>query len=300
MSIDRYLEHLRLNRNYSDRTITAYRRDLEQFEEYLTEIDHPGKGDPALVDADTARSYLFRLRADGCSKRTMGRKLSALRSYYRYLALEGSVEANPFAMVASPKYARRLPEVLHIQEVGELIQSIDTSDLIGARDRTIVELLYSSGIRLSELTGLTIDNIDLNAGYIRVFGKGSKERIVPIGDEAIESLRSYLADTRPLLASRCTKEQDDGTVFLNRFGTPLSGRSVQRLLDRRMCEMASLVRISPHTLRHSFATHLLEGGADLRSVQELLGHVDISTTQVYTHVSREHLAKVYREAHPRA
>lgn len=300
MDIQSFLEHLRLNRNCSNRTIAAYKRDLVQFEGYLSEVNHPGKADPSQVDSDAARSYLFWLNESGCSKRTVGRKLSALRSYYRFLALRGVVGANPFAAVSSPKHGRRLPDFLHVHEVEELIESIDTSGILGIRDRAIIELLYSSGIRLSELTGLIKDNVNLDAGYIRVFGKGSRERIVPIGEKAIESLHIYLADARPLLASRAKSDSDEGVVFLNRFGYPLSGRSVQRLLDKHLKQMASLIKASPHALRHSFATHLLEGGADLRSVQELLGHVNISTTQIYTHVSRERLAKVYRDAHPRA
>lgn len=300
MSIRSFLENLRLIRNCSIRTLDAYKRDLEQFEQYLSETGHPGQADPSQVDSDTARSYLFWLSGKGLSKRTIGRKLSALRSYYKYLALKGVVEVNPFANVSSPKYARRLPDVLHVHEIENLIESIDTSDILGVRDRAIVELLYSSGIRLSELTGLTVGNVDLNAGYIRVFGKGAKERVVPIGDKAVESLQCYLTDARPLLVSRRKCDWDEDILFLNRFGYPLSGRSVQRLLDKRLREMASLIRVSPHALRHSFATHLLEGGADLRAVQELLGHVNISTTQIYTHVSRERLAKVYRAAHPRA
>jgi len=300
MNIQSFLEHLRLNRNYSNKTLAAYERDLKQFEEYLSETGHPGNADPSLVDSDVARSYLFKLKESGCSNRTIGRKLSALRSYYKYLALQGMVAVNPFAGVSSPKYTRRLPGFLHIHEIDHLMESIDTSDILGIRDRAILELLYASGIRLSELTGLTLGSLDLNAGYIRVFGKGARERIVPIGEQAIEWLRTYLTDARPLLAGRAKDDSCADAVFLNRFGYPLSGRSVQRLLDKHLKRMASLVKASPHALRHSFATHLLEAGADLRSVQELLGHVNISTTQIYTHVSRERLAKVYRDAHPRA
>lgn len=300
MSVGEYLEHLKLNRNYSDHTLKAYKRDLEQFQEYLTETGDRGRIDPEAVDPDVARSYLFWLREQGCSKRTMGRKLSALRSYYRYLARTGNAETNPFALISSPRHGRRLPEFLHVHEVVDLISSIDMSDPLAVRDRAIIELLYSSGIRLSELTGLTIGNVDLNSGYVRVFGKGSKERIVPIGEEAVQVLERYFTSARPALACRSASEQDHCEVFLNRFGNPLTGRSVQRLLDKHMKRMASLMKISPHVLRHSFATHLLEGGADLRAVQELLGHVDISTTQIYTHVSRERLKKVYRDSHPRA
>jgi integrase/recombinase XerC len=300
MSIGEYLEHLRLNRNYSERTLTAYKCDLEQFEEYLSQIEHPGKSDPAAVDPEAARSFLFWLTERGCSKRTMGRKLSALRSYYRYLARTGRSATNPFALVSSPRHGHRLPQFLHTDEVRDLIDSIDTSDELGLRDKAIVELLYSSGIRLSELTSLLVENVDLNAGYIRVFGKGSKERIVPICDEAVRAVESYLTRARPRLADRSSDAPDCSHVFLNRLGSPLTGRSVQRLLDKHMLRMASLLKISPHVLRHTFATHLLEGGADLRAVQELLGHVDISTTQIYTHVSRERLKRVYRNAHPRA
>ncbi len=300
MSFGEFLEHLELNRNYSERTLAAYRCDLEQFQEYLSEIEHPGKDDPAAVDPETARSFLFWLREKGCSKRTMGRKLSALRSYYRYLARMGRSAANPFALVSSPRHGHHLPQFLHLDEVRDLIASIATSDELGVRDRAIIELLYSSGIRLSELTSLLVGNVDLNAGYVRVFGKGSKERIVPIGEEAVRALEDYLAAARPLLAGRSPNGRECAHVFLNRLGGPLTGRSVQRLLDKHMLRMASLLKISPHVLRHTFATHLLEGGADLRAVQELLGHVDISTTQIYTHVSRERLKQVYRDAHPRA
>jgi integrase/recombinase XerC len=232
------------------------------------------------------------------SRKTIARKLSGLRSFYRYLLREKMVENNPVKAVTTPKLPKALPKVLYQEEMLALLNQPDLNSPLGMRDRAILELLYASGMRVSELVGLTVDSLDLTVGVALVFGKGAKERYVPIGKSAISSLTQYLLEVRPKLLS---KNQDEhNLLFLNARGGPLTDRSVRRIVDKYVNAAAISLKASPHTFRHSFATHLLDGGADLRSVQELLGHVNISTTQIYTHVSKERLRETYYNSHPRA
>ena len=249
------------------------------------------------MDTYLARRYLASLVNQNYSRRSIARHIAALRSFGRYLSREQLLEVNPFVGIRTPKLERRLPQFLDVPEIDHLME-LPTNTILGRRDLAILELLYGAGIRVSELTGLTLSQIDLTERYVLVFGKGSKERIVPIGQKAVQAIAVYLQNSRPLLGIKQANKTDN--LFLNHSGTPLSDRSIRRILEKYVEMLAVKKSVTPHTLRHSFATHLLDNGADLRSVQELLGHVSLKTTQVYTHVSSERLLSVYRNSHPRA
>jgi len=287
----KFLMHLRAEKNSSAHTIKAYEHDLKQF--YRLLADRP----ISSVSKDMVRSYLAEMNSQGLSKRTVGRRMAALRTFFRYLVREGYVEKSPLATVRNPKLDKKLPIVMEEGEVARLLDSPE-DDLSGRRDRALLETLYSTGMRVSELVGLKLDKVDFISGVCRVFGKGSKERLCPIGDRALRNIRRYLE----------MREEKGfpkgGAVFLNhsknKKGSPLTARSVCRVLERYIERASRSHGISPHTLRHSFATHLLNRGADLKSVQELLGHENLSTTQIYTHVSSTRLKEVYAKAHPRA
>ena len=294
--LENYLDFLQGAKNVSPHTVHNYRRDIEQFLEFLRRLT-TGDFTFGAVDAYMARRYLASLVGREYSRKTMARQIAALRSFFRYLCREQIIESNPFVGIRTPKLERRLPQFLDVPEIDDLMK-LPRRTMLGRRDSAILELLYGAGIRVSELTGLSLSNIDLAEQYILVFGKGSKERIVPIGRMAVGALSSYLQESRPLLEQKSAGTTD--SLFLNHSGTPLRDRSVRRILDKYVALLAIHKRVTPHTLRHSFATHLLDNGADLRSVQELLGHVSLKTTQVYTHVSSERLLSVYRNAHPRA
>jgi len=291
--IDRFLRYLRAERNASPHTEKNYRNDLEQFREYL---ERQGIPTFASVSYEEARRYLAGLSLKEYARRTLSRKLSALRSFYMFLVREGLAESSPFALVRSPKQERKLPVFLYLEEMRELLEAPDPADPLGLRDRAVLETLYASGMRVSELAALDTDSVDLASGIALVFGKGSKERYVPLGEYAVEAIRNYLRRARPHLV----KDPAQEALFLNRAGGRLTDRSVRRIVDRAVEQAALRKNISPHTLRHSFATHMLEAGADLRTVQELLGHENISTTQIYTHITRDHLQAIYNRAHPRA
>jgi integrase/recombinase XerC len=282
--IDKFVNYLTIEKNVSEHTVTNYTQDLKDFSSFLQEKPLEE------VDYLTIRKYLAALRSYEYKKKTIARKLSALRSLFKFLYKEGYVKSNPIATVSTPKLDKTLPHFLDMASVAKLIESADTKDLYGTRDRAIMEVLYSSGIRVSELVGLDIEDVDFIGGIVKVMGKGRKERICPIGDKASGSLRSYL-NKRP---------EKNKALFLNRSGGRLRDRSVRRIIDKYIKKISLSQKISPHTLRHSFATHLLERGADLRSVQELLGHRNLSTTQIYTHVTAERLKSVYDKTHPRA
>lgn len=287
-----YLQYLRVQRNLSENTLKAYERDLSAFLEFVTEF---WQLDFREVDRHLIRDYLAALRRRGYKSSSAAQQLAALRSFYQYLTQFGHIKSNPTLAVKVPKQEKRLPQVLSVGEAHVLLESIDPSTPLGLRDRAVFELLYAAGIRLSELTALDVDKVDLKFQYVRVFGKGRKERIVPIGEYAVEALSAYLKDGRPQLA-----KPDETALFVNYRGERLSQRGVQYLLDKHIERTAIAKNISPHSLRHSFATHLLDAGADLRVVQELLGHVSLSTTQVYTRISQSKLKSVYNKAHPRA
>jgi len=296
----RYLDHLTVERGLSEHTLAAYRRDLARYERFLAARDVT---QPDQVDESIVRSFLASISAStyGEDERpyratTVARTLSSVRSFHRFLLREGVADRDPAVGVAQPKLPRSLPHPLTLDEVQRLLAAPDPSTPSGQRDRAILELLYGSGLRVSELTGLDVDDLDLEGGSVRVLGKGGKEREVPVGRYGREAVEVYLMGSRPAFATG----RDRGALFLNRRGGRLSRQSCDRMV-RAAARAAGIDRhVSLHTLRHSFATHLLEGGADVRVVQELLGHASVATTQIYTLVTREHLREVYYTSHPRA
>lgn len=290
--VDEYLAHLRVERNLSPNTLRAYSGDLASF------LSWAERENAHILDLDhrRLRRYLGELDRARYARRTTARRLAAVRSLYRYLVMRGYSTGSPAAVLSTPKLTRSLPSVAPAQLLDRLLDAPDAATPLGLRDRAILEVLYASGIRVSELTGLDLGALDLFGGTVRVMGKGSRERIVPVHPAAIRLLRDYLATARPALEGH---ERSDA-VFLNRLGTRLSAGGVRRMLEKHLAAVGASAQMTPHDLRHSFATHLLENGADLRTVQELLGHVALSTTQIYTHVSTKHLRDVHKGAHPRA
>jgi len=286
--VDKFITYLRVEKNSSLHTISNYTRDLKSFYTFLgPDIDIK------KVDRLALRRYMAELRGRNYAKRTIARHLASLRSFFRFLYREGHVEVNPATAIPTPKLDRILPKFLDVEKVVKLLQSPDEATTNGLRDRAIMETLYSTGIRVSELVGLDLDDIDFISGVIKVFGKGSKERLVPVGEPALAAIRRYDAQKDPLV-------KEKKAVFLNKSGARLTDRSVRRVMDKYIRKCSIQEKLSPHSLRHSFATHLLDRGADLRSVQELLGHMNLSTTQIYTHVTTERLKEVYDKVHPRA
>ncbi|NOY45647.1 MAG: site-specific tyrosine recombinase XerD [Deltaproteobacteria bacterium] len=291
--LDAFLDHLAVERGLSPRTVEAYARDLGRFQTFL---EARGQDLTGAAGTDVV-AFLRAEKRRGVSGRTLARRVSALRGFFRFLSREGAVLRDPTARLASPKAWRTLPHALSPQDAAALVEGPRGEDPLALRDRAILELLYGSGLRVSELCDLTLGFVDLSMGYVRVVGKGSKERVVPLGERAAEALGAYLDRARPRLL-RGRKRCD--AVFVSRLGRRMSRQSVWNLVKKRCLEAGVPPSTSPHTLRHSFATHLLEGGADLRSVQMMLGHADLATTQVYTHVTRRRLAELVRRHHPRS
>ena len=287
----KFLVYLKAEKNYSPHTLQSYTHDLQEFRRFLD------RRPLTEVSKDLLRAFLAEMNAAGLSKRTVSRRMAALRTFFRFLVREGFIQKNPLAAVRNPKLEKKLPNVMEESDVARLLDA-PADDLTGRRDKAMLETLYSTGMRVSELVGLRFDKIDFIGGVFRVFGKGAKERLCPIGDRALQNIRRYM-ETRE-------KEgfSNDGAVFLNHSknnkGSRLTARSVCRVIERYIESAGNRRGISPHTLRHSFATHLLNRGADLKSVQELLGHENLSTTQIYTHVSSQRLKEAYEKAHPRA
>jgi integrase/recombinase XerC len=303
----RYLRHLAMERNLSPHTVRAYGSDLARFERFLCEeflACEPETLAPQAVDALAVRSFLAALSRDGLSATSRGRALSAVRSLFRFACREGVLDHNPAAGVRAPKTPKHLPRHLRPGETEELMEARDGDDALALRDRALLELLYAAGLRVGELVSLDWRDLDLAARVLRVVGKGGKERMVPFGRPAAAALRGWLAaweGVRALAAEHGVAVDDDQEpVFLHHRGGRLSARSVRRVIDRATGEAGIAPGVHPHTLRHTFATHLLEGGADLRAIQELLGHSSLATTQRYTHLEVERLLHVYRESHPRA
>lgn len=295
-----FLNHIELERGLSPHTVRAYRGDLEKFLDFLSSdfFSRPAAElRPEDVDALAVRSFLAFLTRSGLSKKSQGRTLAAVRSLFRFACREGSLASNPAEGVRTPKQGKTLPRHLRPGEIEALLESAEGSDPLVLRDRAILELLYAAGLRVSELVGLDWQEVDLDSRTVRVVGKGGKERMVPFGKPAADALRAWFAAWDSV---RRPAQEVEEPVFLNHRGGRLSDRSVRRILDRYVDGVAFASGIHPHTLRHTFATHLLEGGADLRAIQELLGHSSLSTTQKYTHVDIERLLAIYREAHPRA
>ena len=311
-----FLDYLRLNRNTSPHTVAAYGSDLGQFIGCAARhLDTPASRlRPADLELSVIRGFLAELYRQGQSRASAARKLSALRAFVRYLRREGVMDSDPAAMAVSPRREHKVPAHLSIDEMSRLLEAPDTSVPLGRRDRAILELFYASGLRLSELVGLDVEDVNLHERIVRVSGKGGKERLVPFNTSTQKALRQWYSDRASLRSARLNPKSQRpkpnvhspkpragaDAVFVNARGARLTGRSIQRLVARYVSGCSTRFGISPHALRHSFATHLLERGADLRAIQELLGHVQLSTTQRYTHVNAAQLLEVYRKTHPRA
>ena len=294
--VSEFLDHLEIERNYSRHTRSAYAGDLGQFLSFLSEEGGADPPDPESIDKSVVRAFLRHLHREGFSRRTIARRFAAVRSFFHYLCREGVVSSNPCVYLTTPKWDRHLPRFLDKSQVEALLGQPDRGRVLGLRDVVILELLYGAGMRLSELVGLDVGAIELTEERIRVIGKGDKERIVPLGGPALSALAAYM-DVRPMLIR--TEREDNSALLLNQHGRRLTGRGVQYILGRYGLRI-SQQGLTPHMLRHTTATHLLDAGADLLAVKELLGHERLSTTQVYTHVALDRLKKTYEEAHPRA
>jgi integrase/recombinase XerC len=324
--IEQFIDYLRAERHFSAHTARCYAADLEQFCAFLADPNGQLPAPPTnnrrrgtngypqpsatiplsvpelnrrllAVDTDQVRLFMSQLRDRNYCKSTVARKLATLRSFYKFAVRRGYTRANPVAPIRTPKQEKRLPRFLEVDQIEKLFNNCDTGTLLGARDRAILEMLYSTGIRVSELVGLNVADIDLGTSVVRVRGKGKKERVIPLDAGATKAVIHYLDLRRN---SHRTVKQDPDALFINKHGQRLSTRSVRRKLDKYLLEAGLDLSVSPHTLRHSFATHMLQRGADLRSVQELLGHQSLSTTQIYTHLTGEDVKKEYEKAHPRA
>ncbi|MDX6709025.1 MAG: integrase/recombinase XerC [Blastocatellia bacterium] len=299
-----FFEHLRYERNVSEHTLRNYASDLQQFYDYLAPADPKTERrrevDLKDIDHITIREWLSNLHAAQKKKTSVARKLAALRTFFQFLVREGIVEMNPAKLVSTPRLEKKLPTHLSVEDAIRFIETPDLNTDLGLRDRAILEFLYGTGIRVSELTKLDVTEVDFKNKLIRVTGKRRKQRIVPFGDPALHALVGYLSVRQAFLNEAPLAERDSKALFLNYQGTRITTRSVGRMVDKYIQICAGIHNISPHSLRHSFATHLLDSGADLRDIQELLGHARLSTTQVYTHVSMEKLIEVYDKAHPKA
>ena len=293
-AIEKYREYLVSERNYSDFTINSYISDICEFKDFLSS-EQMG----TLITARSlhARNFMTRLFNSNFKKKSIARKLSSLKTFYRYLITEKIVEKNPFELIESPKVEKSLPRFLYKEEIEKIFSSIDTTTAIGKRNLAIMEILYGSGLRVSELVSLEIKDLDFSNAMIKVFGKGSKERYVPMNLRTIDALNSYIHIGRTELILK-VETTSPSELFVNRNGGPLTARGVRVIINKVLEDAAESIHVYPHMLRHTFATHLLDGGADLRSVQEMLGHSNLSTTQIYTHVSTEQLKKSM-ENHPR-
>jgi integrase/recombinase XerC len=314
---DQFLDYLDAERRFSAHTIRSYAADLAQFEQFLC-LDRAGADDlgactahdlarvqlpdPArrnenllAVEPMRVRMLLAIMRNSGYSKSTVARKLAAIRSFYKYLVRKQIIDSSPVSVIRTPKQDKRLPQCLDVEQITALLEAPDTTSLYGARDRAILETIYSAGLRISELVALNVEDIDRRSEVLLIPGKGKKERLVPLGSVAIDAIDDYLTQKNRRFGTR-----RNGPLFINRHGKRLSARSVRRRLDGYLAQTGLSAQVSPHTLRHSFATHMLNAGADLRSVQELLGHESLSTTQIYTHLTTARLQEVYRKAHPLA
>lgn len=295
-----FLDYLRLNRNVSPHTVAAYQADLTQFVAYASAALEGRPVVAQAIDVPLLRGYLAELHRVGQARTSVARKISALKAFTRYLRREGRLDTDPAAALVAPKREQTVPAHLTVPEMTQLLEAPDTTTPLGRRDRAILELFYASGLRLRELVGLDLQDLDLSQRVVRVMGKGRKERLVPFNTSTASALRAWYADRGALLRSRCGHAGAVDAVFLNARGGRLSARSVQVIVGRYVAGCSTRFGITPHALRHSFATHLLQRGADLRAIQELLGHVRLSTTQRYTHVNLAQLQEVYRQAHPRA
>lgn len=291
-----FLRYLELEKNSSLLTIQNYATDIKLFITFLQKrVGNVSWENVTVLDI---RAYLALMNDEKYARRTIARRISSLRSFYKFLMRENYVKSNPFMKIKTPKLDKRLPVFLEEVEINELLE-LPARDELGLRDQALLELLYATGCRVSELVGLTLEHIDLGNQYVLLLGKGNKERIAPIGSAAVKAVDVYLIKSRPVIMRRYDIKEHH-RLFINHRGTQLSARSVRRILGKYIAELALQKHVSPHVIRHTFATHLLEHGADLRAVQELLGHANLSTTQIYTHVTTERISTVYQNNHPRA
>jgi integrase/recombinase XerD len=290
--LDRFLHYLVVEKGLSKNTIEAYSHGLDRF---LNHLQKKGIGEASDISKTDIREFLLRLKRKGLSSRTLARNLVSIRVFFRFLTEEGLLKVNPAEEIDSPKVAKTLPEILSLMEVEKLLNQPDLAIPLGIRDRAMLEMLYATGMRVSELVRLQAHHLHLEAGYVLLFGKGSKERIVPIGKEAIDWAHRYMKESR----ERLLRRRETPFLFVNRSGKPMSRQQFWKIIKAYGRKAGIRKRITPHLLRHSFASHLLERGADLRSVQLMLGHVDISTTQIYTHVTGDRLKKLHQRYHPR-
>lgn len=291
--VSEFINYLAVERGLAQNTLESYGRDLRQFQAYLQESNIDFMKD---LNRSTILTYMNSLQSNGKAVSTISRNLAAIKSFYQYLVRERYLDKDPAAHLESPKLEKKLPKVLSVHEVEELLRQPNGLLPAGLRDKAMLELLYATGIRVSELISLNISDVNLDMGYIKCYGKGSKERIVPLGSIAAKCVQDYLGKGRPKLV----RTYEEAALFINHHGNRLTRQGFWKIIKKYAQEAHIVKEITPHTLRHSFATHLLENGADLRSVQEMLGHADISTTQIYTHVTRNHLKEVYDKTHPRA
>lgn len=293
--VQAFEDYMLVEKNTSPLTIQYYLTDIKQFEQFLMAESINAINRITHVEI---RLYLTRLYREKLAKKSVSRKLSGLRSFFNYLEKEDVIEKNPFLYVSMPKLDKKIPQFFYDEEMQQLFAAEDGMTPISQRNRAILELLYATGIRVTELVGIKIEDVDFTAGLLLVFGKGRKQRYVPFGSFAEMELKKYINDSRPKLQNK--SEGKNNTLFLNHHGKPITDRGIRYILNRMLEKAALTSKIHPHKLRHSFATHLLNQGADMRSVQELLGHESLSSTQVYTHVTKDYLKKIYDNAHPRA
>lgn len=293
--LDDFIHFLVVEKGLSKNTIVSYKRDLNSYIHYLKNVEQ--LGDLNGVQRPQIVHFLKFLKDSGKSSKTLARHIASIRAFHHFLLREKAVDHDPTVHIESPQHERSLPKVLSMEEVETLLESPKLSDPFGYRDKAMLEMMYATGIRVSELIGLKLSDVHLTMGFVRCMGKGSKERIIPIGKTASDAIEEYLEKGRPKLAS---KKHKDDSLFLNHHGKGLSRQGFWKILKRLTADAGIEKELTPHTLRHSFATHLLENGADLRAVQEMLGHADISTTQIYTHVTKTRLKDVYTKFHPRA
>lgn len=286
--IHKFSDYLKIEKNASEYTIKNYAIDLNEFSGTVKEKDLAG-----ITHLDV-RLFLAKLKEKNYAKKSIARKMSCLRSFFKFLYREGYIKTNPAASLVTPKLDKRLPVFLNIEDIAKLLESPDSKDIFGLRDRALMETLYSTGVRVSELVGLNRENVDFIGGVLKVYGKGKKERLVPIGDKALKAIRNYMERLN------LQEIKDKRAVFLNKKWKRVTDRAVRRVVDKYIHKTSINQNVSPHTLRHSFATHLLDRGADLRSVQELLGHANLSTTQIYTHLTTDRIKAIYEKVHPRA